>query len=83
MPILVDEYYAIKLTIENNEENSIGNIWFVFEKIEISLFFNFLSFCFFSLTTELQSTVTGSDIDAPIELTDLKTGLFHNLFTNH
>lgn len=36
MPILVDEYYAIKLTIENNEENYIGNIWFVFEKIETS-----------------------------------------------
>ena len=32
MPIFVDEYYAIKLTIENNEENSIENIWFVFWK---------------------------------------------------
>ena len=35
MPIFVDEYYAIKLTIENNEENSIENIWFVFWKNSI------------------------------------------------
>ena len=42
MPILLDEYYALKLTIVNNEENSIGNIWFVFEKNETSLVVIFL-----------------------------------------
>jgi hypothetical protein len=26
MPIFVDEFYAIKLTIENKEENSIENL---------------------------------------------------------
>ena len=26
MPIFVDEYYAIKITIENKEDNSIENI---------------------------------------------------------
>ncbi len=31
MPIFVDEYYAIKLTIENKEENSIENLYLTTE----------------------------------------------------
>ena len=42
MPIFVDEYYAIKITIDNKEDSSIENIRFSFYWPDISLriFFN-------------------------------------------
>lgn len=75
MPIFVDEYYAIKLTIENKEENAIENIRSL--KLELKRFqiigFKLMRLLFASsLTVEFQGLSSTNEIDVSANAVDPK-----------